>query len=74
MNVGMVFWLVIGGIAVAGRAGQQLCRGQEERPDRKLSGTRPADTARALIEGRRLYDWRGFLVVRHPVPRGRASA
>jgi hypothetical protein len=62
MNVGMVFWLVIGGIAIAGVLGNSYVAARKNALiESFLEKGQPIP--QSLIEGRRLYDWRGFLVV-----------
>ena len=57
MNTGMVFWLVIGAVAIAGVLGNSYVAA---RKNALIEKGQPIP--QGLIEGRKLYDWRGFLV------------
>jgi hypothetical protein len=61
MNTGMVFWLVIGAIAVAGVLGNSYVAARKTALiESFIEKGQPIPPG--LLEGRKLYDWRGFLV------------
>ena len=61
MNTGMVFWLVIGAVAIAGVLGNSYVAARKNALiESFLEKGQPIP--QGLIEGRKLYDWRGFLV------------
>jgi hypothetical protein len=61
MNVGMVFWLVIGAIAIAGILGSNYAQAKKiALIESFIEKGQPIPPG--LLEGRKLYDWRGFMV------------
>ena len=61
MNTGMVFWLVIGAIAVAAVLGNSYVAAKKTALiESFIEKGQPIPPG--LLEGRKLYDWRGFMV------------
>ncbi len=61
MNVGMVFWLVIGAVAVAGVLGNSYVAAKKNALiESFLEKGQPIPPG--LFQPRNVYDWRGFLV------------
>ena len=61
MNTGMVFRLVIGAIAVAGVLGNSYVASRKNALIESFL-ERGLSIPEALLQGRKLYDWRGFMV------------
>lgn len=61
MNTGMVFWLVIGFAAAAGIIGNHFTESKKNKLiESFVEKGQPIPPG--LIQGRNLYDWRGFMV------------
>jgi hypothetical protein len=61
MNVGMVFWLVIGAVAIAGVLGNSYVAAKKNALiESLLEKGQPIPPG--LIQPRNVYDWRGFMV------------
>ncbi|HEX2760765.1 MAG TPA: DUF6249 domain-containing protein [Rhizomicrobium sp.] len=61
MDVGVVFWLVIGAVAVAGVIGNSYAASKKNALIESLI-EKGQPIPPALFEGRKPYDWRGFMV------------
>lgn len=61
MEVGGIFWLVIGAIAIAGILGSNYAQSKKiALIESFIEKGQPIPPG--LLEGRKLYDWRGFMV------------
>jgi hypothetical protein len=61
MGVGAVFWLVIGAIVIAGILGSNYVAAKKSALIESFI-EKGLPIPPGLIEGRKLYDWRGFMV------------
>lgn len=61
MDVGVVFWLVIGAVAVAGVLGNSYAASKKNALIESLI-EKGQPIPPQLFEGRKPYDWRGFMV------------
>ena len=61
MDVGGIFWLVIGAVAIAGILGNSYAAAKKTALiESFIDKGQPIPPG--LLEGRKLYDWRGFMV------------
>lgn len=61
MNVGAIFWLVIGAVAIAGILANTYAASKKTALiESFIDKGQPIPPG--LLEGRKLYDWRGFMV------------
>jgi len=61
MDVSVVFWLVIGAVAVAGVIGNSYAAAKKNALIESLI-EKGQPIPPQLLEGRKIYDWRGFMV------------